>query len=260
MRHHCRRGRTRDRVSTDRASVFSLRGRTIVVVGAGGVLGRSCVDGAQTFGATVIGCARDPAKLAAQLVAEQARALDLAQPAGFAGWAAALPEIDGVVFASGISSVQPVNLLGAPKLAEVLQINVQGPLLAVKELLRARKLRRGAAIIFLGSVAANRGSVGYTAYSASKGALAAAVRPLALEVASLGIRVNVVEPGLVESEMASRARASESAADTAAYAARYPLGPGRPEDVAAVVAFLLAPASRWITGTALVVDGGMSAR
>lgn len=247
-------------MSTDPSSAFALSGRTIVVVGAGGVLGQSCAAAVRTLGAAVIGCARDPAKLAPRFEPASTRALDLAQPAGLAAWAASLPELDGVVFASGISSVQPVNLLAAPKFAEVLQVNVQGPLLAVKELLRARKLRRGAAVVFLGSVAANRGSVGYTAYSASKGALAAAVRPLALEMASLGVRVNVVEPGLIESEMASQARATESATETAAYAARYPLGPGRPEDVATAVAFLLAPASRWITGTALVVDGGMSAR
>jgi NAD(P)-dependent dehydrogenase (short-subunit alcohol dehydrogenase family) len=247
-------------VSAGPAIAPALSGRTVVVLGAGGALGRACADEAQALGATVIGCAREPARLAPRFGAEGSRALDLTQPASFAAWAASLPELDGVVFASGISFVQPANLLAPSKLAEILEVNVEGPLLVVKELLRARRLRRGAAVVLLGSVAARRGSVGYTAYAASKGALAAAVRPLALEVATLGIRVNVVEPGLIESEMASRARAMESAAETAAYASRYPLGPGRPTDVAGAVAFLLGPSSRWITGTSIVVDGGMMAR
>lgn len=239
---------------------FAFSGRTVAVVGASGGIGGACFDRLQQEGANVIACGRNSEKLSTLASTNCVQLVDIRSPESLASWAAALPALDGVVFASGISLVRPLHLLSSDALADLLQVNVSGPLLAVKELLRGRKLKRGAAVVFIGSIAANRGSVGYTAYSASKGALSAAARPLALELASQGVRVNVVEPGLVETEMASEARRTESIVATASYASRYPLGPGLPMDVAAVVAFLCAPGSRWITGATFVVDGGVSLR
>jgi len=239
---------------------FDFSGRTVAVVGATGGIGGACFERLRQEGATVIACGRSPEKLGALAGASCVRLVDVTLPESLASWAAALPALDGVVFASGVSLVRPLHLLSFAALADLLQVNVSGPLLAVKELVRRRKLKRGAAVVFIGSIAANRGSVGYAAYSASKGALSAAARPLALELASQGVRVNVVEPGLIETGMAAKARGTESTDETAAYASRYPLGPGLPMDVAAAVAFLCAPGSRWITGATLVVDGGVSVR
>ena len=115
------------------------------------------------------------------------------------------------------------------------------------------KLRRGR-IIQVGSVVGSAGNAGQANYAASKAALAGFSRSLALEVASRNVTVNVVAPGLIDTDM-TRALAD---AQRDAMLARVPLARfGTPEDVAHAVAFLAGPRGAYITGTTLHVNGGM---
>ena len=100
---------------------------------------------------------------------------------------------------------------------------------------------------------------GLVGYGATKGALVAATRSLALELASEKVRVNCVCPGLVRTEMIGGLDSVMDQDQKDEVVASYPLGLGLPDDVAYAVAFLLAPAARWITGTAILLDGGRSA-
>jgi NAD(P)-dependent dehydrogenase (short-subunit alcohol dehydrogenase family) len=117
----------------------------------------------------------------------------------------------------------------------------------------------GASLVLLSSVSALVGQAGNVVYCASKGAVLAATRALAVELLRDSIRVNAVLPALVETEMSERFRATMTEAQWQAYLARYPMGIGQPEDVANAVAFLLSDASRWINGIGLVIDGGVLA-
>jgi len=115
-------------------------------------------------------------------------------------------------------------------------------------------------IAFIGSVAGLTGQPGLVAYSASKGAVFAMTRTLALELASEGIRVNAVSPGLVKTNMARQTEETLTTDHYQELEQSHPLGLGAPDDIAHAVAYLLSDTGRWITGSTLVVDGGFTAK
>jgi NAD(P)-dependent dehydrogenase (short-subunit alcohol dehydrogenase family) len=117
----------------------------------------------------------------------------------------------------------------------------------------------GSAIVYLSSVAAFKPKSALAAYAASKGALISLARTLAHELAADRVRVNCVCPGLVQTNMVADLNEIIPEEQLKALLSEYPLGIGTPDDIAYATAFLLAPAARWITGTALVIDGGYSA-
>ena len=93
-------------------------------------------------------------------------------------------------------------------------------------------------------------------YSASKGALSAFGRVLAIELAPRGIRVNMVAPAMVKTAIMEKFDVSSE--EFSEDEKRYPLGYGEPEDVANTIAFLLSDASKWMTGSELILDGGLT--
>jgi NAD(P)-dependent dehydrogenase (short-subunit alcohol dehydrogenase family) len=185
--------------------------------------------------------------------------VDLTEPAQVEHLVGALPTLDGLVYAPGVALLKPLTLLTAEDVSATLRLNFEAAAGLTRALVKQRRLQEGASLVYVASIAGSRGAAAYSAYSASKGALIAWARSLAVELAGRRVRVNTVSPGLVASAMAEGLSRRISAAAFAQYTARYPLGIGRPEDVAWAVCYLLAPASRWVTGTDLVVDGGVSA-
>ena len=143
------------------------------------------------------------------------------------------------------------------------QLNVN--LLAGLELARVICRRdvmtpEGGSLLFLSSVYGQVGMPGQIGYCATKGALVAAARAMAIELARRKIRVNCISPGLVFTEMTKQALGVLSADHVDKLKAAHPLGIGEPEDVARAAVFLLAPSNRWITGADLAVDGGFTAQ
>jgi 3-oxoacyl-[acyl-carrier protein] reductase len=171
---------------------------------------------------------------------------------------AAFGRIDGLVNNAGIQPVTGLLELDAAAVAEMLRVNVGG----VAALTRAAAQHMiaggtGGAIVDIASIEGLQPAAGHSHYAAAKAAVLMHARAAALELGPHRIRVNAVAPGLIDSDGLAQAWPD----GYGRWLNACPLGRlGTPDDVADAVLFLLAPASRWITGATLVVDGGMLTR
>lgn len=240
---------------------FSLEGKRILVTGASSGLGRAIATTCASRGATVVLAGRDMARLdetrgALAGTGHQSVSADLVEADGRDRVVAECGAVDGLVHSAGISRLSPIRMASAQHLADVWKINYEAPVLLTQKLLAKNLVKANGSILFLSSIAAFIGVAGVGAYSGTKAALIATMRCLAMEVVKRGIRVNCLAPALVETPLLA---ATETVvANMDAQKAAYPLGFGKPDDVANAAVFYLSGASRWITGTTLVMDGGLT--
>ena len=163
--------------------------------------------------------------------------------------------VDGFVANAGLGTEGLLTLTSEAAIRECVEVNLMANLLLAREVVKGM-LERGGSLVFISSVAARVGLPGLAVYSATKGALVSFSRSLAREYGERGIRSNCVLPGFLETVM-SQSLDEETRARLARRTALKRLG--QPEDVVGCVSFLLSDAARHITGTEIVVDGGMLA-
>lgn len=240
---------------------FSLAGKRILVTGGSSGLGRAIAQSCAGRGATIVLCGRDETRLAETLgsLGEGAHvtvSADLVESAGREHVAAGCGTVDGIVHSAGISRLSPIRLATPQHVSDVWKINYEAPTLLTQRLLAKNQVAAQGSILFLSSIAAFIGVAGVGVYSGTKAALIATMRCLAMEVVKRGIRVNCLAPALVETPLLAATETVVANMDE--QRAAYPLGFGKPEDVANAAVFFLSGASRWITGTTLVMDGGLT--
>jgi NAD(P)-dependent dehydrogenase (short-subunit alcohol dehydrogenase family) len=161
--------------------------------------------------------------------------------------------LDGVAHCAGAYQLLPLQYLSAAKIETPMRTNVTGAIMLVKAF-RARGCAvRGSGVVLVSSVAAFSGAPGLSAYAAGKAALTGFSRTAASELAAGGLRVN-------RTAMPGQAGQYLGAEQLEKLRLWHPLGFGEPRDVARAIAFLLAETGRWITGFALVLDGGYTLR
>jgi NAD(P)-dependent dehydrogenase (short-subunit alcohol dehydrogenase family) len=168
--------------------------------------------------------------------------------------------LDALINNAGAGAILPLTDVTADRIADIFSVNVVGPSLLARAALPHLKATRGT-IINISSTFGHRPAAGLSHYAASKAALEHLTRCWALELAPLGIRVNAVAAGPTESGaltgmMGLSAEQAEAVKDEER--ARIPLGRrGIPDDVAQWIVQLAGPASQWLTGQVIAVDGGL---
>lgn len=243
-----------------------LAHKTILVTGASSGIGRAVAIALGNQGSNVILSGRSKERLeeAASQISTQASVYpcDLAIPEERNALADAMPKLDGVCHSAGIINPFPIRYLNDEQFDKVFDINAKAPILLTSRLLGKKKFNEKASIVFISSVASDRAMKGGSVYSASKAAIEAFSRCITNEHTDKKIRANCLKPGLTETRIFDQTNALSTATGAEnwleEYKSRYPLGLGKPNDIAAATLFLLSAASQWITGATLTLDGGLS--
>ena len=163
-------------------------------------------------------------------------------------------KLDGLVHCAGISSRKPLNVLSKEGFSKVMDVNFFSFVELVKQCAKKKHINDGASIVVMSSISSIKGYKAKTEYCVSKAAVDAFVRCMALELADRKIRVNSVMAAEVLTPMALNAHETNAAVGASDFNA--PLGPSEPYEVAHTIAFLLSDATKTITGTSLLIDGG----
>ena len=241
---------------------FSLKDRHVLVTGASSGIGQAIAVECSKMGARVTVLGRDQQRLN-QTMAEleggghSAVSLDLCNTAELESFVSGLDGLDGLVHAAGITRTAPAKFISKDDFQEIMTLNVYAPMELTKLLLLNKKIKKEASLVFISSVTGGLLPYqGQGVYAASKGALSAYAKVLALELAARKIRVNSILPAMVRTKLVASLGVDSAALD--ADEQRYPLGYGAPEDVAWATVYLLSNASRWMTGNNLVIDGGVT--
>lgn len=245
---------------------FSLERKKILITGASSGIGRIIAAEASLAGANIVICGRNSKRLSETFdllhqgdnqhhekvifdLSDESVTLEVIQQ---------FNDFDGIVFAAGSDLIQPFSFTTSQQLKAIMDDNFTGQALMLQKLIKAKKINSGASIVFFSSVnGTSIGSKGHSLYAAAKGAINGLVRVLANELSKKKVRVNAIAPGMVETGLMKMNEEVVSKELLEAHRKDYPLGFGRPEDVAYLCIYLLSGASVWMTGQSITIDGGL---
>ncbi|MBQ7578685.1 MAG: SDR family oxidoreductase [Synergistaceae bacterium] len=243
-------------------NIFSLDNKKILITGASSGIGRATAIMCSQMGAELIITGRNQERLAETFNALEGSnhekiCADISIQSEIDKLIDSSPQLDGLVNNAGILNLLPVDFITRDKLENFLNINTYAPITLFTGLIKKRKIKKGASVVFTSSLAGNFiTAAGHALYSASKAAICGFAKNAALEMAARKIRVNCVCPGMIETNLIHDDKITPEM--LANDMKRYPLKRyGKPEEVAAGIIYLLSDASSFTTGINLIIDGGL---
>lgn len=242
---------------------FSLEGKTVLVTGASSGIGQETAIQCSKMGAKVIVTARNEERLKETLsqlegeghqmiMSELTNQEDVEQLVG------EVPALQGLVLCAGKGMTSPFPFSTREKYDEIFNVNFFAPVELLRLLVKKKKLEKESSVVIVSSVGGNLSfNIGNGVYGASKAALNSTMKFCAKELATKKIRVNSVNPGMVNTKLIQGGTISEE--QHKLDMEKYPLKRyGEPEEIAYGIIYLLSDASSWVTGHSLVIDGGLT--
>lgn len=247
----------------DYRTLFDMTGRTALVVGAGSGIGQASAHALGAAGARVICADVDEAGAAATAAAIGQGAswirLDITDGASVAAAAATVGAPDALVSTPGINVRRPLLEIDDESFQRVVGVNLVGTFRLLREFGRLMAARRRGSIVLFSSIRSHTVEPGQGVYAATKAGTVMLVKTLASELGRVGVRVNAVAPGVVETPLTAQIKGHPEW--YGAYAEKGALGRwAQPSEMAGPVLFLCSDASSYVTGTELVADGGWLAQ
>lgn len=239
---------------------YSLEGKTILITGASSGIGRRTAIECSKMGATLVITGRNQERLNDTLASLEGEghltfAGDLTEDKAIEALMEQLPPLNGVFFCAGVTDTTPAKFIDEDKIERVFSINIKSPMLLTKWLVKKKKIQAGASLVYMSSYGAEVVTPGLGIYAASKGAVNSFMRTIATELSARKVRSNSIMAMMVQTELIDTL-GSLSKEDIEKDEAKYPLGYGKPEDIAFAVIYLLSDASKWVTGSIIKMDGG----
>lgn len=240
---------------------FSLENKVILITGASSGIGKAVAQQCAAAGATCILTARNTERLKETEESLEGSGhsiiqADLTDMQELESLVSKLQEIDGLVCCAGIVETKILKFTDDSELVRVFDTNTFSAIRLVRTIVRNKKLKKGSSIILISSISGVRcGYLGGSLYGASKGALEGFVKASALELAPQKIRVNTVLPGMITTPILKESSIDEEQLKVDMQ--KYPLKRyGEPEEIGYAVVYLLSDATKWMTGSSLLIDGG----
>ena len=240
---------------------FSLKDKIILITGASSGIGRATAIECSKMEAKVILTARNHERLIETLSLMDNASIHKIISADLASDIADLAnaietKIDGIVHCAGLTIPKLFLFFSEEESNSIMSVNFFAPIRLTQLLLKQKKISKPASIVFISSISGVYcSSIANSFYSASKGSINGIVKGLAVELASKGIRVNCVNPGMIDTDILKNSAITEE--DLNKDRQKYPLKRyGKPEEVAYSVIYLLSDASAWMTGSNVLIDGG----
>lgn len=242
---------------------LDIQGKTLLITGGTSGIGKATCEQAIKFGARVIAVGRNTQSLEKLCTQFPNHVIPIKLDLFDENYkeklkvALAHERIYGFLHAAGISPTMPFNREKREAWDRAMQLNVYSGV-EIAQLLMKTQRSNLKSIVYVSSVMAVLAEKAKGTYSMSKGALNAVARNQALEYAKFKIRVNTLAPAVVNTSLSKESIYRKSEEAMKSVLAKHPLGLGEPTDIANAALFLISEASRWVTGTTLMVDGGYS--